>query len=66
MKEPHLFQVNVMQDQLPGFIRTAEALQIKGLAAVNNNNNNIHAKPPDARVSEELLRKLFACIFQFV
>ncbi|XP_071518074.1 uncharacterized protein [Panulirus ornatus] len=41
-------QVNVMQDQLPGFIRTAEALQIKGLAAVNNN-NNIHAKPPDPR-----------------
>ena len=29
-----------MQDQLPGFIKTAEALQIKGLAAVNNNNNN--------------------------
>lgn len=27
-----------MQDQLPGFIKTAEALQIKGLAAVNNNN----------------------------
>lgn len=41
-----------MQDQLPGFIRTAEALQIKGLAAVNNNNNNIHAKPPDPRVSK--------------
>ena len=40
-----------MQDQLPGFIRTAEALQIKGLAAVNNNNNSIHAKPPDPRVS---------------
>uniref|UniRef100_A0A2P2IBL5 Zinc finger and BTB domain-containing protein 44-like n=1 Tax=Hirondellea gigas TaxID=1518452 RepID=A0A2P2IBL5_9CRUS len=33
-------QVNIMQEQLPGFIRTAEALQIKGLAAVNNNNNN--------------------------
>lgn len=32
-------QVNIMQEQLPGFIRTAEALQIKGLAAVNNNNN---------------------------
>lgn len=32
-----------MQEQLPGFIRTAEALQIKGLAAVNNysNNNNV-------------------------
>ncbi|KAK3866877.1 hypothetical protein Pcinc_027619 [Petrolisthes cinctipes] len=42
-------QVNVMQDQLPGFIRTAEALQIKGLAAVNNN-NNIHTKPPDPRL----------------
>lgn len=33
-------QVNIMREQLPGFIRTAEALQIKGLAAVNNNNNN--------------------------
>ncbi|KAF2343874.1 BTB/POZ domain, partial [Trinorchestia longiramus] len=32
-------QVNIMREQLPGFIRTAEALQIKGLAAVNNNNN---------------------------
>ena len=28
-----------MQEQLAGFIRTAEALQIKGLAAVNSNNN---------------------------
>ncbi|KAK7065151.1 hypothetical protein SK128_014452 [Halocaridina rubra] len=44
-------QVNVMQEQLPGFIRTAEALQIKGLAAVNNNNNNIHAKPADLRIN---------------
>jgi len=26
-----------MQEQLTGFIKTAEALQIKGLAAVNNN-----------------------------
>lgn len=43
-------QVNVMQEQLPGFIRTAEALQIKGLAAVNNNNNNI-AKPADLRIN---------------
>ncbi|KAG7164767.1 Longitudinals lacking protein-like 18 [Homarus americanus] len=39
----------IYNGQLPGFIRTAEALQIKGLAAVNNNNNNIHAKPPDPR-----------------
>ncbi|XP_066962667.1 broad-complex core protein isoforms 1/2/3/4/5-like isoform X2 [Macrobrachium rosenbergii] len=38
-------QVNVMQEQLPGFIRTAEALQIKGLAAVNNNNNNLRINP---------------------
>lgn len=44
-------QVNVMQEQLPCFIRTAEALQIKGLAAVNNNNNNIHAKPADLRIN---------------
>ena len=29
-----------MQKHLPGFIKTAEALQIKGLASVNNNNNN--------------------------
>ncbi|XP_018016583.1 zinc finger and BTB domain-containing protein 44 isoform X3 [Hyalella azteca] len=32
-------QVNIMREQLPGFIRTACALQIKGLAAVNNNNS---------------------------
>ncbi|XP_068203338.1 sex determination protein fruitless-like [Palaemon carinicauda] len=38
-------QVNVMQEQLPGFIRTAEALQIKGLAAVNNNNNTLRINP---------------------
>lgn len=51
-----------MQDQLPGFIRTAEALQIKGLAAVNNNNNNIHAKPPDPRVSSYLGKNTYCHI----
>ena len=50
-----------MQNQLPGFIRTAEALQIKGLAAVNNNNNNLYSpKLADLKV---MLSQIFLTVF---